>query len=665
VQRYLRITEIMYNPAPAADPTVEAQRFEYLKLKNISADTTLNLAGVRLTNGVHFQFGSASLLPGNTLLLVRDTNAFALRYGSGLPVAGQFAGALDNAGETLRLEDAAGEKVLEFAYDPSWYPITDGLGFSLVIVDEGAPWSAWGRKESWRSSGVLHGSPGETLPAPLVAPPIRINEILAHSHAPLTDTIELFNPTDTNVDVGHWLLTDDFYVPAKYQFPAETSIPAGGFLLVLESQFGAGAGGFRLSQSGEAIHLFSAAPDRTLTGYTHGFDFGYAPGNVTIGRHVNSQGDEHFVPQAVPTLGVSNASPLVGPVVISEIYYHPPDGPGGEDNDLDEFLELRNLSATNVPLFCTFTNLPGYGLDAATNTWRLDVGIEFAFPTNLVLGPHAALLVVGFDPANGAQLNSFRNRFGVPAELSIYGPWQGKLDNSGEPIELRQPDEPEISSTNVTVPSLVVDRVNYRDREPWPLTADGSGHSLQRFQMSEYGDDPVNWYAALPSAGRSGTPPPRILVAPTSRVVEAGETVRFEVSADGAEPLSFQWYFQGSPMAEATNALLLLPQAHPEHQGGYTVTVANPVGVATSPVATLTVTVPPLVLDQVRVVASEVQFSVLSWRGLTYHLEYKNELGEPTWRATAPSLPGTGGLLLFKDSLIPGANRFYRIRTGG
>lgn len=664
VQRYLRITEIMYNPAPAADPTVEAQRFEYLKLKNISADTTLNLAGVRLTNGVYFQFAATSLPPGETRLLVRDTNAFALRYGSGLPVAGQFTGALDNAGETLRLEDATGEKVLEFAYDPAWYPITDGLGFSLVIADEGAPWSAWGRKESWRSSGLLHGSPGEALPAPLVAPPIRINEILAHSHAPLTDTIELFNPADTNVDVGHWLLTDDFYVPAKYQFPAGSWIPAGGFLVVLESQFGAGAGGFRLSQAGEAIHLFSAAPDRTLTGYTHGFDFGYAPGNVTIGGHVTSQGDEHFVPQAAPTLGAPNVLPRVGPVVVSEIHYHPPDGPGGEDNDLDEFLELRNLSATNVPLFCTFTNLPGYGLDAATNTWRLDVAVEFAFPTNLVLGPHATLLVVGFDPANSVQLGAFRDRFAIPSEVPVYGPWQGKLDNSGERIELRQPDEPEVSSTNATVPFVVVDRVSYFDQPPWPLSADGSGHSLQRFQGAEYGDDPVNWYAALPSAGRPGMAPPRILVAPASRVVEAGETVRFEVSADGAEPLSFQWHFEGSPMAQATNAVLLLPQAQPEHQGGYSVAVANPVGVVTSLVATLTVTVPPLVLEQLRVEDSEVQIFVPSWRGLTYHLEYKNDLGEPNWRTLTPALPGSGGLLLFKDALIPGANRFYRIRTG-
>jgi len=67
---------------------------------------------------------------------------------------------LDNAGETLRLQDAVGEKILEFAYDNKWYPATDGLGFSLAIVDEHAAWDSWARQESWRASGTFQGSPG-------------------------------------------------------------------------------------------------------------------------------------------------------------------------------------------------------------------------------------------------------------------------------------------------------------------------------------------------------------------------------------------------------------------------------------------------------------------------------------------------------------------------
>jgi len=57
-------------------------------------------------------------------------------------VAGHYGGALNNAGENIRLEDAFGEKIMDFAYDNYWYPITVGFGFSLAIADENASWDS-------------------------------------------------------------------------------------------------------------------------------------------------------------------------------------------------------------------------------------------------------------------------------------------------------------------------------------------------------------------------------------------------------------------------------------------------------------------------------------------------------------------------------------------
>ncbi len=162
-QEYLRITEIMYNPAPGAGDTSEPQECEYLELRNTSSSVSLNLNGVRLTSGVQFSFsGSAvtSLGPSQTVLVVRNKAAFMARYGApGVPpadIAGQFIGVLDNGGEALRLEDAAGEKILEFTYKNTWYPVTDGLGFSLVICEASAPCDGWGKKASWRASSRLN-----------------------------------------------------------------------------------------------------------------------------------------------------------------------------------------------------------------------------------------------------------------------------------------------------------------------------------------------------------------------------------------------------------------------------------------------------------------------------------------------------------------------------
>src|SRR5262249_29222112 len=131
-QQFLRVTEIMYHPAPLAGNTNSPEEFEYLELKNISTNATLDLTNVRFVNGVDFNFtGSAvtQLAPGATVLVVRNAAAFTARYGTGFNIAGAYAGALDNAGERIQLVDASGEEILDFHYNNSWYPVTDGLGF--------------------------------------------------------------------------------------------------------------------------------------------------------------------------------------------------------------------------------------------------------------------------------------------------------------------------------------------------------------------------------------------------------------------------------------------------------------------------------------------------------------------------------------------------------
>jgi len=522
-QQFLRITEIMYHPAPQPGSATDPQLFEYVELRNISTTTPLSLNGVRLTNGIYFNFtGSAvtSLAPGQRVLVVRDAVAFAARYGAGLPVAGQFTGALDNAGETLRLEDTAGEKILEFAYNDAWYPITDGLGFSLVILSELAPWDTWELKASWRASGQLNGSPNATDPAPAATAPILVNEVLAHTDPPLVDSVELFNPTGTNVSLGGWFLTDDFFTPKKYRIPNGTVITTGSYAVFDTNHFSTGTNGFAFSEYGDQAYLFAADANTNLTGYYHGWSFGASPVNVSLGRYLDSQTNAHFVLQSTDTLGATNSYPRVGPIVISEIMYHPPDLPSGADDADNEFIELANLTTTNVPLYCEFTSEPGYGLAALTNTWRLRNAVDFDFPTNRTLAAGARLLVVGFNPVtNLTQLAAFRTKWNVPTNVAILGPWSGKLDNSTETLELKFPGKPDVTPTNVIVPCHQLEEVSYHDAAPWPAAADGLGSSLQRVSLAAFADDPINWVAAGVTAGRSNiiTQPPVVaLTAPTN-----------------------------------------------------------------------------------------------------------------------------------------------------
>jgi len=158
VAESLRISEIMYHPAATGEP--DDPNAEYIELTNVGTEPIhLNLA--RFTDGVQFTFPSYGLLPAEYCIVVRDLPAFEARYGSGRPVAGQYGGALSNAGERLRLEDAGGRTIQNFRYSDDWYPLTDGGGFSLTLTEPVAvdP-NALDNASAWRPSRDPGGSPG-------------------------------------------------------------------------------------------------------------------------------------------------------------------------------------------------------------------------------------------------------------------------------------------------------------------------------------------------------------------------------------------------------------------------------------------------------------------------------------------------------------------------
>ena len=589
-QQYLRITELMYHPATSIPADgVDPELFEYIELKNIGP-VALNLVGVCLTNGVDFVFTGASavtnLAPGGTVLLVHNPLAFTLRYGPGLNVAGQYNGSLNNSGDRLRLEDAVGEKILDFNYTNSWYPITDGSGFSLVIVNEKAPWDSWGLPASWRASGRPGGSPGLPDPLPTAVGTVLVNEALTHTDLPQVDTLELYNPTAVAINLGGWFLTDDRLSPFKYRIPDGSIIPSDGYQTFTEADFNLGGNGFALSSDGDEVYLFSG-DGTNLTGYFHGFSFGAAENGVSFGRYTTSLGEERFVAQSALTLGTNNSGPKVGPVVISEIMYHPPDLADGSDNQADEFIELRNLAGTNVPLFAAgFPTLP----------WHVRGGLSYDFPANTTLAAGGRLLLVSFPTTNAAQLATFRQRYGLSPSLPIFGPYSGKLNNSADTLRLSKPDAPTPLGTS---PYILVDEVNYSAAAPWPTSADGTGASLQRRALPQYGDDPINWKAATPTPGSDagdGTAP-AITMQPTGTLVLASWPVSFTVTATGTQPLIYQWRCNGLNIPDATNASLTFsPQ--PLSDATYSVAVMNAGGAVLSSNAFLTVLLPPDILTQ-------------------------------------------------------------------
>ncbi|MCP4589693.1 MAG: hypothetical protein GY842_03020, partial [bacterium] len=129
-QLSLRVTELMYNPPALPGDTFPEQEYEYVELKSIG-DEELKLVGVHFNVGIAFDFTGSNVVTlgaGEHVLLVRNVAAFTERYGDGLAIAGEYTGYLDNGGESLRLEDAQNESILDFTYNDAWYPGTDGEG---------------------------------------------------------------------------------------------------------------------------------------------------------------------------------------------------------------------------------------------------------------------------------------------------------------------------------------------------------------------------------------------------------------------------------------------------------------------------------------------------------------------------------------------------------
>ena len=123
-------------------------------------------------------------------------------------------------------------------------------------------------------------------------------------------------------------------------------------------------------------------------------------------------------------------------VVINEIHYDP-----DLKTELVEFVELYNAGTSDV-------NLAG---------WYFSDGISYQFPAGSML-PVSGYIIVAYDP-NHIHAKWSSGRFGIPPEL-VFSPFEGKLDNSGEKIELCNADGEKI------------DQVDYQLGFPWPTVGE-------------------------------------------------------------------------------------------------------------------------------------------------------------------------------------------------
>src|SRR5262249_13351454 len=92
---------------------------------------------------------------------------------------------------------------------------------------------------STAAASFTPGAPNSVATVLAPFPPVWINEILPNNASGLMDNagdrdpwIELYNAGPVAVRLDGWALSDDYSLLGKWTFPADTSIPGGGFLLV-------------------------------------------------------------------------------------------------------------------------------------------------------------------------------------------------------------------------------------------------------------------------------------------------------------------------------------------------------------------------------------------------------------------------------------------------
>jgi hypothetical protein len=143
--------EVMYHPANAADA-------EWIELRNVMS-INMDLSGWTISGGINYTFPEGTVISAGGFLVIAS-NPTALQASAGITgVLGPWVGALNNGGETIRLNDRASRAMDELTYNDKggWPAGADGSGMSLTRRDGHLSGT---EPEHWVASSLRGGTPG-------------------------------------------------------------------------------------------------------------------------------------------------------------------------------------------------------------------------------------------------------------------------------------------------------------------------------------------------------------------------------------------------------------------------------------------------------------------------------------------------------------------------
>ncbi len=145
----LRITELHF------DPYETQGAVEFVEIANLSAKA-IDVSGWVVSGvGDPVLPDGTLILPGKTVVLCEDADAFKAAFGSAVTPAAVYTGKLKGSGETVRVEDAQGRVADEVSYDEDDSEVqkASDTGLSIHRIR-----GAGGQAATWKAAAPTPGT---------------------------------------------------------------------------------------------------------------------------------------------------------------------------------------------------------------------------------------------------------------------------------------------------------------------------------------------------------------------------------------------------------------------------------------------------------------------------------------------------------------------------
>ncbi len=383
---------------------------DYIELHNGSTEKA-DISGYGLSDSL--LEGAKYVFPAGTVL---EPDAYVVVWCGGEAEDGMHAPFKLSAGEEAVLFDASGR--------PLDTAVLNSVDSGMVLRREGEVWTQAkpcpGYPKTEEGMAEYESSLKETEDMGLY-----INEFMASNATTICDSfgsysdwIELYNSTDTDMDISGFGISDNLSQPMKYRFPDGTTIAAKGYLVVFCSgnegmQNGELHAPFGLRSYGEDVVIANRA-GRIIDSYS----FKNQETDVSMARIPDGAGEFQSNSQPSPgypntgagysAFDAANRLPLSG-VYISEF--------GGSTGSVaTDWVELHNSTGSAV-------SLAGYGISNNPKN-----PAKWVFP-DISIEPGEYLLLYATGSADKAQKKNLKLNFNISSTgeaLFFFDP-NGKL----------------------------------------------------------------------------------------------------------------------------------------------------------------------------------------------------------------------------------------------